>query len=334
MPELNLTFLELVQLCDNANPFGPNSEKLVPLHLPSYPSPIGFLRPIVVEQLKKENEQSRNENQRELWVINIDQAGSKDRVEISAWADTPFKRTAAINVLCQRWRDTGLFSDVCGPTKWRSELYPIYKNPFGPHDYPTKEDDLDNLNFAFEMERSACALFGVVTYGVHMSIYQEVLSEHKSEGRELKIWVPTRAKNKQTGMTAFESLVKECMEEASITEEVVRKHARSTGAISYFFRTSAGWLQPEVEYVYALAIPPDADPALFTPKPLDGEVESFELLDQTTVIAKMKAGKFKPNCALVIIDLLIALGYLTPDNEPEFMQIVTRLHGRFDYDRW
>jgi hypothetical protein len=32
-------------------------------------------------------------------------------------------------------------------------------------------------------------------------------------------------------------------------------------------------------YVYDLAIPVDADPTLFTPKPLDGEVESFEVRD-------------------------------------------------------
>ncbi len=66
-------------------------------------------------------------------------------------------------------------------------------------------------------------------------------------------------------MTAFESLVKECMEEASIEEDIARKHIRSTGAVSYFFRsvcrllflpelikvsrTSQGWLQPEIEYV-------------------------------------------------------------------------------------
>lgn len=34
----------------------------------------------------------------------------------------------------------------------------------------------------------------------------------------------------------------------------------------------------------------------------------------------------------VIIDLLIRLGYITPDNEPDFMKIITRLHGRFDFE--
>jgi len=48
-------------------------------------------------------------------------------------------------------------------------------------------------------------------------------------------------------MGMFESLVKESMEEASLPEDLVRKHARAVGVVSYFFRTTAGWLQPEVE---------------------------------------------------------------------------------------
>jgi 8-oxo-dGTP pyrophosphatase MutT (NUDIX family) len=69
-----------------------------------------------------------------------------------------------------------------------------------------------------------------------------------------------------SGMPVFESLVKECMEEANIGPDIVRKYARAAGSISYFFRsvrrfhfdctiwlfilrfrTSKGWLQPEVE---------------------------------------------------------------------------------------
>jgi len=82
-----------------------------------------------------------------------------------------------------------------------------------------------------------------------------------------------------SGMGVLESLVKECMEEASLDEELVRKYARSVGAISYFFRTAQGWLQPEVEYVYDIGIPENGDAELFTPRPLDGEVECFEVSD-------------------------------------------------------
>jgi hypothetical protein len=48
-------------------------------------------------------------------------------------------------------------------------------------------------------------------------------------------------------MGIFESLVKESMEEASLEEDIVRKHVRAVGVVSYFYRTVAGWLQPDVE---------------------------------------------------------------------------------------
>lgn len=38
------------------------------------------------------------------------------------------------------------------------------------------------------------------------------------------------------GLTPFESLVKEAMEEGNIEESIVRQHARATGSISYFFQ--------------------------------------------------------------------------------------------------
>ncbi|KAM6501175.1 nudix hydrolase 20 [Amanita muscaria] len=349
MSAKSLSYLDLVNICDNVHigrkspilsPF--DSEKLVPLHLSEEPeSPaIGLLRPIIVEQLTSENEQSRKNARPEMWVI------AENRVSFSSWLNTAAKRTEAMIELCERWRDTGLFTDVCGPKKWRSEMYPVYRDPFGIRDHPSTNPDETKLNYAFELERSACALFGIITYGVHMSVFQE--KEVDGE-RQLFIWVPTRAKTKQTfpgfldntvaggipsGMSAFDSMVKECEEEASYEPKVVKKYTRAVGCISYFFRTAAGWLQPEVEFVYDIAMPPDVDPTLFRPKPMDGEVEKFEFLDQNEIEARMRAGLFKPNCGIVIIDLLIRLGYITPDNEPDFLQIITRLHGRFDYDRW
>ncbi|KAK7049806.1 hypothetical protein VNI00_005236 [Paramarasmius palmivorus] len=350
----NLSYLDLIDKCDNCRVNRPSplpepspfdTEKLIPWCLsPDATSPaIGLLRPIIIDTLRHENEESRQNNRAELWHIESN-GDSVSRVTFQSWANTISKRNAAMKELCERWRDTGLFEDICGPKKWRAEMYPVYRDPFGVHDYPTEGQTADEqtMNYVFEMERSVCALFGVVTYGIHMTAFER-------DNDTFKIWVPTRSKTKQTfpglydntvaggipsGMGMFESLVKECMEEASIDEAVVRKHARATGSISYFFRTSKGWLQPEIEYVYDLEIPLGADPTLFQPKPLDGEVECFELLNHHEVIQRMKAGGFKPNCALVLIDLFIRFGLISPDNEPNYQKIITRLHGEFDYDRW
>ncbi|THV02176.1 nudix hydrolase 20 [Dendrothele bispora CBS 962.96] len=351
VPSQSLSYLDLINRCDNTtiNHSAPGDfsdalfEELTPLRLSADPdSPvIGLLRPIMIQQLSADNERSIKEGKKELWFL--DPKLHNGFASLQAWLNTPSKRTTALKELSERWRDEEVFPDVSGKRKWRNEMYPVYKDPFGVHDYPS-DAGRDDYNYAFEIERSVCALFGIVTYGVHMTIYQESIAT-----RSLKIWVPTRARTKQTfpgmldntvaggipsGMGMFDSLVKECMEEASIEEHVVNAHARGAGVISYFYKTTAGWLQPEIEYVYDMPMPLNADPVPFTPKPLDGEVESFDFLTQDQVISKMRAGLFKPNCALVLIDLFVRLGYISPENEPDYMKIVTRLHGRFDYDLW
>lgn len=75
------------------------------------------------------------------------------------------------------------------------------------------------------------------------------------------------------GTSALDTLVKEAAEEASLDPELVRKRARSVGAVSYYRQTNAGWLQPEVQYVYDLHI----EPGEVRLAPMDGEVQSFEV---------------------------------------------------------
>jgi hypothetical protein len=43
--------------------------------------------------------------------------------------------------------------------------------------------------------------------------------------------------------------------------------------VSYYYRTKAGWLQPEVEFVYDMRL----EPGEARLAPMDGEVESFEV---------------------------------------------------------
>ncbi len=262
-PPIPLSFLDLVAVVDNfrVGPLPPHlqagdarsfrTEDLVPWALSPDPSSpiIGLLRAPIVEQLEAENNLIPDEEKdKRPWVIDI--SGSRRVVSFARWVDTPSKRTAILRELCARWRDSGLWSEIAGPKKWRGEDYPIYRNPFGANDAPLEDSEDDELdkddgrNYAFRMERAACALFGVVTYGVHMTIYVD-----DPEGG-VKIWVPKRAKTKQTwpgyldnsvaggipaGMKPFEALVKEAMEEASLEEDVVRGLAKCVGSISYFF---------------------------------------------------------------------------------------------------
>jgi 8-oxo-dGTP pyrophosphatase MutT (NUDIX family) len=58
------------------------------------------------------------------------------------------------------------------------------------------------------------------------------------------------------GTSVLDALVKEADEEASLDPELVRKRARAVGSVSYFHQTKAGWLQPEVQFVYDLRLEP------------------------------------------------------------------------------
>jgi hypothetical protein len=212
-----LSYLEVVDVCDNVHlrrdssglyDVAYNSEPLVPLYLSESPdSPvIGLLRPVIVEQLKIENKRSKESGKEELWILRLDHSEHTTLRSgllgpsacLRNFLDTPSKRTAALKELCERWRDTELFPDVCGPKKWRAEMYPVYADPFGVHDHPVIAGHEVGLNYVFEMERSACALFGLVTYGVHMSIYDEIM--HDDGQPSLRVWVPTRALTKPTSV--------------------------------------------------------------------------------------------------------------------------------------
>lgn len=106
------------------------------------------------------------------------------------------------------------------------------------------------------------------------------------------------------GSTPYSSIVRECAEEASLPASFVENNIKMTSVVVYNYRTTGGWLQPEVQYVYDLEMPRpsgmDGDDVV-KPKTnaADGEVESFQLMDVEEVVQRMCDGDFKPNCALV-----------------------------------
>lgn len=209
--------------------------------------------------------------------------------------------------------------------KWRDERHAVH----GP------EGEL-----VLEVERCAAPFFGIVGYGAHMTAYTRDESGYK-------IWVPRRAKNKQTypglldnsaagGMSTneepFECIVREAMEEASLPEDILRASVVSAGCITYWHVRDdrAGGethlSQPEVQYVYDLELP-----ATVIPEPCDGEAEDFTLMSVPEVQAALANNEFKPNCAMIIIDFMIRHGILTAENEPDYVQIIAHSHRRLEY---
>ena len=206
---------------------------------------------------------------------------------------------------------------------WRDELYPILRGEQG-----------------LCMERSGSALFGIVTLGVHLTAYTRI------DG-ELKIWVPRRARSKQTyggmldntvaggiseGESVYAALLRECEEEASLPNELVRQRVVACGTVSYFHVRDAraggetGLLQPEVQYVYDLELPEDV-----VPRPCDTEVEEFYCWEWKRVLRAMQEGEFKPNCALVLVDFFVRHGLLTLEDAIHYTELVPRMHRKLPF---
>jgi 8-oxo-dGTP pyrophosphatase MutT (NUDIX family) len=253
------------------------------------------------------------------WSIDDD-----ERLLTLTAGNTAEERSKAVATTLLAMRQLGHFKVL---NKWRDELYAVYGK---------------GKELLFNVERSASPLFGVVTYGIHLTAY----TRNKDTG-EIKIWTPRRARTKQTyggmldnavaggiasGESPFESLVRECGEEASLPESLVREKARAAGTVTYYYIRDeraggeTNLMQPECQYIYDLELPEDT-----IPKPGDDEVEEFYLWSIEEVKQAMEKGEFKPNCALVVLDFLIRHGFLTTENEPNFIEIVSRLHRRLEF---
>lgn len=232
-------------------------------------------------------------------------------------------RTAALAKLAEELRQ----EDPELARAWRSELYTVYH----PHTVPY-----------VLVERAVSVLLGVATYGVHINGY---IPAAKTTDNVLKMWIPRRSATKPTypGMldntvagglahpyTIWENVVKECYEEAGLDGSFVELHAVAVGVVSYICQPSGprGPPQPEVEYIYDIAFDSETD---HVPRPVDGEAESFALMTIDEVQDCIMRGEFKPNCALVLIDFMIRHGVLTVQNEPNYLQVVSRLHRQFPF---
>ena len=320
--------LDLVNECDNF-PYYHTNPPLYLAHVNTYyglfvaahpETELGYILPSVAEVFRGLADWRVDDNARSLTLITGNDEESRSQI---------------VAATTKAMRATDHFSILRG---WRDELYPVY-GPGG--------------ELLFSLERAASALFGIVTYGVHMTAYTysksgagEGGAEEDGEKKEMQIWVPRRAASKQTyggmldntvaggistGESAFESLVREAQEEASLPEAIVRKDAKAVGTVTYFHIRDhrAGGeiklLQPECQYVYDLELKEDV-----VPKPGDDEVAVFELKTIDEVKQALKDGEFKPNCAMVLLDFFVRHGVLTAD-EPGYIEMVSRLHRRLEF---
>ena len=205
--------------------------------------------------------------------------------------------------------------------KWADELFPVYSS--------TGEHVLD-------MDGCGVDLFGIVNFAVHLLAYVNT-----KEG--IRFWVPRRSKTKMSypgmldntvggslssGERPIGCIVREAAEEGAIPEEYTRKNIISCGTLSYQMSlTDDGrpGCQHQVQYLYEMELTED-----IVPKPFDGEVEEFTLKSLDEVRYALMHGEFKLNCGMTWMAYLVRHGIVNAENEPNLVEICSRLHRKHD----
>lgn len=230
--------------------------------------------------------------------------------------------TAALSFLIQKAIDQDTFRVIHGV---HSEFYPII-----------------GANYPVSLERYASNLFGIISRGAHLTVYTK-----SAKDGEMKIWVPRRAKHLftypgkldttvaggvATGEGGFECIVREAEEEASLPEQLVRSRAKAAGNISYVGvkdvtnggdSGEVGLIAMDCVYVFDLEVEKG-----IVCQQNDEEVEEFSLMSVDEVKDALSRSEFKTNSALVMIDFFIRHGVIKAEEEPDYAEIMARLHRR------
>jgi hypothetical protein len=220
------SLISVLNICDNFRPHL-SQEHLVPFLLSQNTRPaLGLLRPSVVAALRADNAWRAAHGHLTAWDIPEPAPATSNEGDSSptpppyiAFAPplargTPAARTLALAETLERWRaaanggesssePAAAFYGVIGGSRWRTEWYDVYAAPGGAlrmdgrDPFTVLEAPQGASGYVFSMERSACALFGVITYGVHMTVYEQD-GERGGNRSQVRVWVPRRALTKPT----------------------------------------------------------------------------------------------------------------------------------------
>ncbi|CCD27191.1 uncharacterized protein NDAI_0J02990 [Naumovozyma dairenensis CBS 421] len=274
---------------------------------------IGFVLSFILEEFRRVD----NKVFEEIFLVD-------EKKHSISFRSTDFdQRNKQISDFAKSLYDKSTLEGIKG---WRNERYAVWAPRAIPY---------------VLVERAMAGILGIITYGVHINGY--VVDETT---REIRVWVPRRSANKPTWPSMLDNIIagglgypygieetvfKESVEEANLPKSVIKKCIKAAGVVSYLyypkniqedtFTTESSFIVGEVEYIYDLKLDHD-----IIPTPNDGEVDSFNLFTLQEVIEALQNGEFKPNCALVMVDFLIRHGYITTENEPNYLEIVNKMH--------
>ena len=178
------------------------------------------------------------------------------------------------------------------------------------------------------IDRAVVPALGIRAFGIHVNGLVR-----RDDG--VHLWIGKRAADRPiepgkldnivaggqpAHLSLSQNLVKEADEEAGLPPDLALR-AKPVGALTYCMEEGVG-LKRDTLFLYDLELPESV-----AVRPHDGEMESFALMPLLEVIARLKGGfDFKFNVALVLIDFLIRHGVVTPETEPDYLDLVTGLH--------
>jgi len=177
---------------------------------------------------------------------------------------------------------------------WRGELYAVHGRGGGA---------------LFRIERAAMRRFGLVSRAAHANVVS-------GRGAHRRMWIARRSATKSidpglwdtlvgggvaTGISAWQTLLKEAREEAGI-EAVRARRARFVKKLMVERVVPEG-LHREILFVYDLEVG-----AGFRPRNLDGEVSAFERSGCASLVRRLAQGTFTAEAALIVHDWLARTG--------------------------
>ena len=223
----------------------------------------------------------------------------------------------------------------------RHEAYPVLGAPF-----------------PLALDRGATQMLGLAQRAAFLVCYvRDPAAPHG-----LRLWVPRRGWDRAehpgmldataaggvaAGETPRRGVAREAAEEVGLDEATVYRDARSTGTYSWYtFRRAGtfegvkptaanrrlaervGVIYPSVSYVFEMEVP-----ARWRPDISSGEVAEVFCWTVDEVRAAMARGEFKHTIAMLMMDFFIRWGIITQENEPDYEEIVQRLHRRLPRPR-
>jgi 8-oxo-dGTP pyrophosphatase MutT (NUDIX family) len=174
----------------------------------------------------------------------------------------------------------------------------------------------------FRVERAATRYFGLMAYGAHMNGFTRI-------GGLEHAWIARRSPDKaidpgkldnlvggriSAGMSVDETLRKEAWEEAGLAPSLLAG-LNCLGAVRVEYSAPEG-LHREILFVHDLWLPDDCKPVN-----QDGEVAEIRRMPVEDVIESLLAGEFTLDAGVVMIDGLLRLGAVLPE-DPQYLDLM------------